>query len=75
MSDIDWGSRMHAAAERHLDLVREAYWLAEQTGVNLGALGDAPYCGCTTCDIRETLAGAWPVIQEMIKYEIDRARE
>lgn len=27
----------------------------------------APYCGCNVCQVRETLAAAWPIIEKYVR--------
>jgi hypothetical protein len=63
----DWGRLAHEAAEAHL----EAIFQAEEDGDDSPSV--APYDGCQTCDIREILAGAWPVIEQMLREQITDA--
>jgi hypothetical protein len=65
---IDWGMRMQDAAERHLAAVNDAYW-REEEGESVASPAFAPYDGCETCVIREVLAGAWPVMVEMVDHK------
>ncbi len=67
-TDNDWAEQAQKAAEAHYGKVIDA-WFAEQDGAEVQSPATAPYCGCTTCDIREILAGAWPVIEEMLAEE------
>lgn len=65
--DIDHGLAMQQAAERHIELVWQAYY-AEENGEDqaeeaLASPAVGPFCGCTTCEVREILAGAWPAIE------------
>jgi hypothetical protein len=54
----------HRAAVAHIEACEEAMFADEES------VGDAviaspavgPYCGCTDCDVRETLAAAWPIL-------------
>lgn len=34
-----------------------------------------PYCGCTTCDVREILAAAWPHLRDLALLETTRVDE
>lgn len=72
---IDWGAQMHAAAQAHLDAVAQAEEALDDAVNNespdIAAIADAspaygPYCGCTTCVVRETLAAAWPTIVTLV---------
>lgn len=65
---IDWGMRMQDAAERHLAAVNDAYW-REEEGEDVASPAFAPYDGCDTCVVREVLAGAWPVMVEMVDHK------
>lgn len=31
----------------------------------------APFCGCTTCVVREVLSAAWPHMVELARLEVD----
>lgn len=59
--DAGWDA--HRAAIAHLQKCAEAMFaeeegdLAETTSPAVG-----PYCGCADCDVRETLAVAWPIL-------------
>lgn len=59
----DAGIAAHKAAEKHL----YACYAAEEALDEGADIGDAdtpacaPFCGCTTCDVREVLYAAWPV--------------
>lgn len=60
----DAGWEAHRAAIAHLQACADAEDAAEEAGdsdaVESPAFG--PYCGCTDCDVRETLAVAWPIL-------------
>lgn len=64
----DWGMRMQEAAERHISAVSDAYFREENGEQDVESPAAAPYDGCDTCMIREILAGAWPVMAEMLDY-------
>lgn len=62
--EIDPGPAIQDAAEKHLERVWAAYYALEEDPeavVDDPAVG--PFCGCDTCCVRETIAGAWPVIE------------
>lgn len=64
----DAGAAAHAAAQAHLDAchaAEEAYDQAladgtDTTGIDTPA--SAPFDGCETCEVREILYAAWPVL-------------
>lgn len=61
---IDPGPAIQDAAQQHLDRVWAAFFALEedpQAVVDNPAV--EPFCGCDTCCVRETIAGAWPVIE------------
>lgn len=61
------------AAEARLRDVETRYY-AEQEGDNDAwddYEGDAPYCGCDTCLVREILHAAWPHLLELARLEAD----
>lgn len=63
----DWRRLAHEAADEHVAACQEALWHQEYgSAIAVESPAVGPYCGCTTCDIRETLAGAWPVIERMV---------
>ena len=59
--DAGWDA--HRAAIAHLEKCAEAMF-AEEEGDLAEATSPAvgPYCGCADCDVRETLAVAWPIL-------------
>lgn len=68
----DYGYEAQQAAEDHLNLCEE--WQQWEDGEEEGeaepekgnpAIG--PYCGCTTCMIREILHVAWPIIDAGVR--------
>lgn len=67
--EYDWGPELHQAAETHLEAVIEADWLQEEAGddFDVDSPACAPFCGCTTCTVREVLYGAYPVIRRMVQ--------
>lgn len=64
----DWGFRMQEAAERHLAAVSEAFCREEEGEAEVDNPAVGPYDGCETCVVREVLAGAWPVMSQMLEY-------
>jgi len=64
---MDMFYAMQMAAEQHLQACWEAQE-AEEDAEDLTTLPESPavgpFCGCTTCLVREVLAGAWPKIEE-----------
>ncbi|MGK5682364.1 hypothetical protein [Actinoplanes sp. URMC 104] len=59
----DAGWEAHRAAIAHLEAFGDAM-LAEEDGYADEVVSPAvgPYCGCSDCDVRETLAAAWPIL-------------
>ncbi|GLW34486.1 hypothetical protein [Actinoplanes regularis] len=71
----DAGWEAHRAALAHLEACSEAMYAAEETG-DLGEAESpavAPYCGCGDCDVRETLAVAWPILLADAAAIVDQA--
>lgn len=70
MSDLrdTWARQLQDAATAHLEACAEAEWLQEEAGddFEIDTPAAAPFCGCTTCVVREVLVGAWPVIERMV---------
>lgn len=66
----DYGLEAQQAAEAHL----EALWEAADSD-DEHAMDDidiaAPWCGCTTCIVREVLHAAWPILQEAVKAGVE----
>lgn len=62
----DYGLEAQQAAEQRL----EACWEAlDQEGV-VDSPECAPFCGCRTCEIREVLDAAWPLLMEAARAEL-----
>ena len=70
----DYGYQAQKVAEAHLDLVQQWMEFHDEGGAEQGmeepleadpAVG--PYCGCRTCDVREILAVAWPIIEAGVR--------
>ncbi|MEV6922945.1 hypothetical protein AB0M46_00325 [Dactylosporangium sp. NPDC051485] len=59
----DAGLEAHRAAVAHLHACADAMFAEEEdAAVDAGSPAVGPYCGCTDCDVRETLAAAWPIL-------------
>lgn len=59
----DAGWEAHRVAVAHLEACAEAEDVAEETGdLTVDSPAVAPWCGCTDCVVRETLAAAWPIL-------------
>ena len=71
----DAGWEAHRAAIAHLEACGEAMFSAEEgddtDAVESPAVG--PYCGCSDCDVRETLAVAWPILLDDAAAIVQRA--
>lgn len=57
--------RAQQAAEAHL----EACWAYEHGETDEAPDFAAPFCGCTTCMVREVLHAAWPHLKEALLLE------
>lgn len=72
--NTDYGARVHAAAEAHLLACTEAEYTAEDNpDADIPSPASAPYCGCSTCDVREVLHVAWPMIESYVRQQITSA--
>jgi len=62
----DYGHEAHELAEEHLDSCFEALDAEGDLGeeAEWPAILAAPFCGCTTCVVREVLNAAWPILVE-----------
>ena len=61
----DIGRRAQRAAEAHLAACEEAMYEADCVGeAEVDSPASAPFCGCTTCQVREVLHAAWPIFEE-----------
>jgi hypothetical protein len=60
--DAGWDA--HRAAVAHLQACMEAMFAEDESEGDTVPASPAvgPYCGCTDCDVRETLAVAWPIL-------------
>lgn len=65
--NIDYGQRAQIAAEEHL----MACWdYLHDDGEEPEDLA-GPFCGCQTCEVRETLHAAYPHLQEMWQADLE----
>lgn len=62
----DAGREAQAAAEAHLAACWEAHDAWEESDPDDEGLPESPavdaFCGCSTCEVREVLAAAWPIL-------------
>lgn len=56
---IDHGKLAQKAAEEHLAACESALYDEAEMPVTA-----ALYCGCMTCQVREVLFAAWPIIED-----------
>lgn len=69
MAERDYGAEAQKAAEEHLNGCWDWYDQQEYADV-LGVPANpasAPFDGCPTCEIREILFAAWPIIEEGVR--------
>lgn len=71
MTERDYGLEAQEAAEAHLGACWDWFYQEEEWGSDEppGPLTDptsAPFDGCPTCEVREVLYVAWPIIAEGI---------
>lgn len=62
----DAGERAQRVAEEHLVAVWEAHHAEEGCEDGVGGVespASAPFDGCDTCQVRETLYAGWPVLE------------
>ena len=71
----DWGLLAQEAAEAHLQLCEQWMDYNEEFDPQEFTRPDGedpsvgPFCGCTTCIVRETLHAAWPIIERGIRAD------
>jgi len=69
--DEDYGIKAQRAGELRLDACRE--WLDQEESGEAHPDDVDPscgaFCGCLTCEVREVLEAAWPILAEGIKQE------
>ncbi len=66
----DYGYEAQQAAEKHLEAIEAAEDAADGTDNVAYPETAGPWCGCTTCTVRETLYAAWPIMLEAARAEI-----
>lgn len=71
---LDYGYAAQQAAEKHLQAIEAAEDAADETGDSVAYPQTAgPWCGCTTCVVRETLYAAWPILLQAARAELTEA--
>lgn len=70
MTEVDYGYLAQKAAEERLALCEA--WMDYEEGEGEPEPEEpnpacAPYCGCTTCMVREVLDAAWPIIEQSVR--------
>jgi hypothetical protein len=58
----DWGVKAQRAAEDHLLACYEAMHAADE-GLEVEDPAVGAFCGCETCEVREVLFAAWPIMR------------
>lgn len=69
MTDRDYGLEAHQAAEQHLEACWEAMHAENEGEVVDWPVTAGPFCGCMTCEVREVLHAAWPLMLEAAREE------
>ncbi len=67
----DLGQLAHQAAEKHLEACWEALDAESEGEVVDWPETIAPFCGCLTCQVRETLSAAWPLLIRAAQAEVN----
>jgi hypothetical protein len=70
----DYGKAAHKAAMAHIEACEEAL-VSVESEPDLISPASAPYCGCTTCQVREALHAAFPILVAGIRRELQEGRE
>jgi hypothetical protein len=70
----DYGQAAHKAAMAHIEACEEALVSVEDEP-DLTSPASALYCGCTTCQVREALHAAFPILVAGIRHELEEGRE
>jgi hypothetical protein len=77
---VDYAFLAHQAAAKRMRVLEELLDAEPDEADALTARLDPPlapgvgYCGCGTCDIRETLAAAWPILLDAARAEVAAGR-
>lgn len=72
MTERDYFLEAHQAADAHLAACYAAYYAEpEGEGPLPESPASAPFCACETCEIREILHAAWPILREAALAGID----
>lgn len=70
----DAGWEAHRAAVAHLNACGARMFVESDEGfTEVASPAVGPYCGCTDCDVRETLAAAWPILLDDAAAIVDLA--
>ena len=71
-TERDYFLEAQQAAEAHLAACYEAFYAEqEDDGPLPESPASAPFCACETCEIRETLFAAWPLLREAALAGVD----
>jgi len=68
--EADYVQLAQRAAEAHLAACYEALYACEEGDETAESPACAPFCGCETCVVRETLHAAWPFCEAAVKAEL-----
>ena len=69
----NYGLEAQQAAETHLAFLELATYENDEEFpalVDVTVESAGPYCGCTTCVVREVLYAAWPILLEAARAEV-----
>lgn len=70
----DYGEAAHRAAMAHIEACEDALVDVEDEPEPTSP-ASAPYCGCITCQVREALHAAFPILVAGIRRELQEGRE
>lgn len=59
----DWGVKAQRAAEEHLLACYEAMHALDEGAQDVEDPAVGAFCGCETCEVREVLMAAWPILR------------
>lgn len=60
--------RAQRAAEQRFNIAMDSVYAEDLDDIDGEAELSAPFCGCTTCVVREILDAAWPYLYEMAHH-------
>lgn len=73
---MSWDLEAQRAAERRVDECMEAMYEFEEDGDDsTESPACAPFCGCTTCIVREALDAAYPIMRRGIAEDLAMERQ